>query len=523
MRRTEPCIKQRPRRSGLLARMFFVTVVAIFTLTLCPPSNGASATLTETMEIACAQSELERLHCAFRFLEGASLARAEARVGDQFVAEGHFAPYPQESDTTLMLVLVDTSDPARQPVIERITTQIDALLAKTAAHHRLGLASFDTDLYLLAPLGSSPADIERAADSLRARGRTTELYRNIRDAVQLIARAPGARKALIVFSDGLAEDTAYQRADVIKLAREQGVIIHSVGYASSVSKSVGLQTLRRLSDESGGRYVQARLPDYTLPDGFFTQLLTSTDSGGQVSFNLQRLTAPISAGSAELILDLFTESHRHSVRVPLDLSKIAPENPRPAGPVGKQAGRPFDDEAASLSPLQSRDTNQPGATREESLSLSPGEYAVAAFSIIALLVAGLALARSRTGASPGQGPKERLALAYLAPQDRSHQNLEITHSPWRIGRGTKNDCVIEDHSVSRVHAEIRVNEQGELLLNDLGSMNGVFVNENRVRSIALQEGDNVDIGEVRFTFSRLEDEDVAEQESTVMMRTHAPR
>ncbi len=54
-------------------------------------------------------------------------------------------------------------------------------------------------------------------------------------------------------------------------------------------------------------------------------------------------------------------------------------------------------------------------------------------------------------------------------------------------------------------------------------MNGVFVNENRVRSIALQQGDNVDIGEVRYTFSRLEDEDVAEQESTVMMRTHAPR
>lgn len=523
MRRAEPCIKQRPGRSGLLARMFLVTVFAIFTLTLCPLSSDAAATLTETMEIACAQSELERLDCAFRFLNGDSLAKAEARVGDQFVAEGHFAPYPEPADTTLMLVLVDTSDPARQPVIEQITTQIDALLAKTAAHHRLGLASFDADLYLLAPFGTSHADIERAANSLRARGRTTELYRNIRDAVQLIARAPGARKALIVFSDGLAEDTAYQHADVIKLAREQGVIIHSVGYASSVAESVGLQTLRRLSDESGGRYVQARLPDYTLPDGFFTELLANTDSGGQVSFHLQKLTLPISPGSAELILDLFTESHRHSVRVPLDLSKIAPENPGPARRLENQA-KLSDDEAASLSrPPQSPDASQPGPTREEGPGLSAREYAVAALSIIALLVAGLALVRSRTRASPGQDPKERLALAYLVPQDRTHQNLEITHSPWRIGRGTKNDCVIEDHSVSRVHAEIRINEQGELLLNDLGSMNGVFVNENRVRSIALQQGDNVDIGEVRYTFSRLEDEDVAEQESTVMMRTHAPR
>ena len=70
--------------------------------------------------------------------------------------------------------------------------------------------------------------------------------------MRLLARTAAARKGLVIMSDGLAEDYAYHHDDVISLARAERVIIHSVGYPRSVAKSVALQTVRRLSDETGG-------------------------------------------------------------------------------------------------------------------------------------------------------------------------------------------------------------------------------------------------------------------------------
>ena len=49
-------------------------------------------------------------------------------------------------------------------------------------------------------------------------------------------------------------------------------------------------------------------------------------------------------------------------------------------------------------------------------------------------------------------------------------------------------------------------------------MNGVFINEKKVRQGALDEGDSIDIGDVSFKFTRFED-DKAAQEKTVMIRT----
>jgi len=46
---------------------------------------------------------------------------------------------------------------------------------------------------------------------------------------------------------------------------------------------------------------------------------------------------------------------------------------------------------------------------------------------------------------------------------------------YSIGRSNDNDIVIRDHSVSRHHAELRIEDDGKVQLVDLGSTNGVFV------------------------------------------------
>ena len=73
------------------------------------------------------------------------------------------------------------------------------------------------------------------------------------------------------------------------------------------------------------------------------------------------------------------------------------------------------------------------------------------------------------------------------------------NNPLTIGRSKGNDMVLPVGMVSREHAEVTWN--GEAFeITDLGSSNGTYVNDTRVRRQALKEGDRIRIGpyEIRF-------------------------
>ena len=65
--------------------------------------------------------------------------------------------------------------------------------------------------------------------------------------------------------------------------------------------------------------------------------------------------------------------------------------------------------------------------------------------------------------------------------------------PLQIGRGTSCDVVLADLAVSRLHARIRWQDE-ELVLEDLGSSGGTYVNGERVQRRSLRPGDVVRFG-----------------------------
>jgi pSer/pThr/pTyr-binding forkhead associated (FHA) protein len=73
-----------------------------------------------------------------------------------------------------------------------------------------------------------------------------------------------------------------------------------------------------------------------------------------------------------------------------------------------------------------------------------------------------------------------------------------------IGRAQENDIVINNLSVSRYHAII-YNKGGKVVIKDLGSSNGTFVNGARVEESELWIGDVVLIGKHVLKFSRRDD------------------
>jgi len=89
-----------------------------------------------------------------------------------------------------------------------------------------------------------------------------------------------------------------------------------------------------------------------------------------------------------------------------------------------------------------------------------------------------------------------------------------------IGRQKSNDIVIENLAVSSHHAKI--DSVGEaFVLIDLQSKNGVFVNEKKVGSHWLKQGDIISIGKHSLAFCYSDDEELPENESDMIEKTMA--
>jgi pSer/pThr/pTyr-binding forkhead associated (FHA) protein len=81
-----------------------------------------------------------------------------------------------------------------------------------------------------------------------------------------------------------------------------------------------------------------------------------------------------------------------------------------------------------------------------------------------------------------------------------------------VGRSPDNDVIIDNLAVSNHHARITWEGQ-QLVVDDLQSLNGTFVNEMRVEHVTLHEGDSINIGKhsllVNLTFASPEFDDSA--------------
>ena len=69
-----------------------------------------------------------------------------------------------------------------------------------------------------------------------------------------------------------------------------------------------------------------------------------------------------------------------------------------------------------------------------------------------------------------------------------------------IGRNPDSDIFLDDITVSRRHSEITRKEGKGFKLNDVGSLNGTYVNKERVEEAELRSGDEMQIGKFKLIF-----------------------
>lgn len=100
--------------------------------------------------------------------------------------------------------------------------------------------------------------------------------------------------------------------------------------------------------------------------------------------------------------------------------------------------------------------------------------------------------------APGDAiPAPPGAETMTAPAEPQQSQDAPADDALTIGRSRDNSIVLDDMLVSRKHIRITADDQG-LLLEDLGSRNGTYVNGRRVEQTHLQEGDRIGVGGTTF-------------------------
>ena len=89
------------------------------------------------------------------------------------------------------------------------------------------------------------------------------------------------------------------------------------------------------------------------------------------------------------------------------------------------------------------------------------------------------------------------AILEVQDPDGRRTRHPFRHPRVQVGRRRDNDLSLADEGISHVHCEF-VSESGYFVVRDLGSHNGTFVDERRIREARLRDGDEVRIGATRI-------------------------
>ena len=375
----------------------------------------------------------------------------------------------------------------------------------------------------------------------------TPLYDALFRAVRITSRQPG-RRAIVLMTDGQDQSSTLADSDPIGEANRQHIPIFTIGLSTG---RLDVQYLQRVAVRTGGQYQSAPTPDQLaqLLQNVLAQLkeqylLTYTSRipkpDGQPHTLAVQVNSPRGSGSSKLTFTLGQPVATATVAAtPTTIAPTVTPQPSPA-------------------PTQTTTPQPAGSRAIPSFLPNPAlVVAVIAASLLLLLIVVVAIiliARSRRTATPTddqapsyratwpghglprtqlpfeakpipppaappvgppvapvtfgstviiqRGSKSQVKGMLVSKQGPAWQ-LKIDKPSVTIGRAPGNDLVVEHPTVSRQHATIKI-EGGEFRLYDLGSSNGTFVNEQRVREpVALQDGVAVRFGEARFVFSVL--------------------
>jgi pSer/pThr/pTyr-binding forkhead associated (FHA) protein len=94
---------------------------------------------------------------------------------------------------------------------------------------------------------------------------------------------------------------------------------------------------------------------------------------------------------------------------------------------------------------------------------------------------------------------EGQALLVVKRGPSAGSKILIDRDVTTVGRHPESDIFLDDVTVSRRHAEVR-RKDGRFYVHDMGSLNGTYVNRDRVENTQLASGDELQVGKFKLVF-----------------------
>jgi len=94
---------------------------------------------------------------------------------------------------------------------------------------------------------------------------------------------------------------------------------------------------------------------------------------------------------------------------------------------------------------------------------------------------------------------EGATLAIRSGGGRAGEVFGVASERMTIGRSPEAEVFLDDVTVSRNHA-LLVRRRDGLYIDDLGSLNGTYVNRRRIESHRLHPGDELQVGKYKLTY-----------------------
>ncbi|MDX2205382.1 MAG: FHA domain-containing protein [Hyphomicrobiaceae bacterium] len=426
--------------------------------------------------------------CDIRVTDAVTVQGVTALAKDQQAPlETAFTPFDPKQRGVSVMFLIQVVEPPRYRLSQLMAEAVTKIAEAREGRERYAAYSIANDLTLLAGFDAPKADFDKAVRGLRTQSLPTQLYQATLEAIDKLAKEPGDRKAIVIVGDGNSDDTGYTHEQVVAAARSAGIVIHALGFIEQAAELPRFQLLRRLAEDTGGFRREVRVareaPRYNVTARFTSEVV---ENGGTLKINFRGMTGPqlvtlradLGGGKVESLERLFD----------------IPQPPGPAKPAALQEpARP--------------------STNVERLSAWVRDNPLISFAIgLGFGLAALGFLLFALGRRPQAPPTSSLtqpetaagkAVVYgwleMLDGNATRHPLKTTNA--RIGRHRDNDVCLQNDTISRRHAILHYNpDTKRFVITDLGGDNGVVVNKVRQKSHELNDGDLIELGEVRLRF-----------------------
>lgn len=367
-------------------------------------------------------------------------------------------PARAEEIPAIVALTLDTSGSIRPELLNQVKDLAIGLLQSLPAGSQVALLTFDDQSRVIQERTADIETVRAALLGVNRAGNYTALYDALYDASRYLRDAPLARKAIVLVTDGLDENSSVEIEDGLRIAVDGKIPVLCVG-VGRIQEAV----LRRIAKLTSG--------DYT-PMG--------------------------QADPAQL-------AERIRLLPPPSPPPVAPQPaPPPSLPAQAQEAGPLTWIVVVVGALivasafgaafMLRRRLAPAAPEAEPDKGAPADDSGPDGTIV-----------SRSG---DVGEVERTMLLRVRPRlvivrgPGVGQSFNLSpETSLSIGRSPNNDIPIEDGAVSGEHCRVRP-EGGAFVIHDLSSTNGTFVNDRRIKRHRLAEGDTVRVGETLLQFKQ---------------------